>query len=355
MTDFIQRLNPDGRSHLEWQTDKRQEIIPDAIRVVKRRFNEFPYGVLTTNLRDQVRHDPDNGIAYAVLGNHGDSRESAVMHINPYGNGLTDNMLLRAEFVRESLNAVGIRDQNGDSLPVIALGAPGMGRSALKMERRVAYRKTAEGFLGHVAAEYLKVAREQNFGRVAIVGFSLGASLAPSAAVMAEGEGLDVTRIVAGDPANVVKRKPSELFKDFNSEAKYLEKDYTEPRIEHFITAHKEHESELDYAAGILRRAKINLALFKGLTEDRFKDDLFSATYRGVPSTVAYGTSSLVSPSEHTHAAIEKSRQGIYGGDHLVHSVSVEHAHHTWGDRVDLLSTLYAYGLGRLVPDARSV
>lgn len=352
MTNLAERLNPHDAPWVKWDYKNIDEVIPEEVHATTKVFDSLPYAILVRGLRERVRRDPKNGIAYAYLGDRGDSVDATIAHINPFGNdfgrGLDANMLIRSEYLRRAFRNLGITDESGNYLPVITMAAPSH-NSTIKLKSHQ-YRQVAERGFGQIAAEYLHVARESNqrrIGKVAFIGFSLGASVSASAAQMARFEGLDATHIVAGEPPNVVARPTAELRKGFRQQLKNLPDYYFDGGVQHIVEAHELHESMVRQNLGAARRARINLALGKAMALNTFGDDLLGCSQAGVLSTVGSGTESLVSPPFGINATVVGTQRSSENAYRLVRGISVNGADHNWGDHIPLLATFYGYGLSR--------
>lgn len=340
--DLLEAINPGNEPEIYWTQRDIAEFVPDEIERIKHDFNNQKYKELVHDLRKQRKYDTETGIRYALIGESGDSKESAVVHFNPFGNDMTDNMLLRASFLQKSFKKLGITDENGDSLPVLSLSAPS-DLSTIKLDESQ-HETLKNGVIGPVTKEYLKVVKSLKIGRMAVIGFSFGASLATSSARLSQFQDLDVTHLVAGEPPNVVNRKKAALLKSFTSEAKYLKDDVKAGGIKAFETAHR-YENPAIYTYKLLRQAKINYYLGFILAKNTLGEELVRVAFNGIPATLASGTKSTVCSPEDLRINIFPTRSnGMIG---KVHEVTIENAHHTWGDNIPLLATFYAYGLTR--------
>lgn len=314
--------------------------LPDITRVIAE-FDAENYDILTTALRQQVVRDASSGIAHVLLSEPGDSKQMAIMHFNPFGNALTNKMLLRAELCRRVCRASGIKDSEGKFLPILTCSSPHM-RSSIRIKRH--HRKTiSQGSFEPAAQHYLSLAKHLGFKQLDFIGFSQGASLAASTAATAVKAGWPVKRLVVGDPVNVMARSRLQVAKLFLDEYPMLKQVFESRGLNSVKTAHAE-EKMLKTFLGILRRGRTNYALFGGLTQNCFEADVSILQAAGVAITIGHGSHSRLSPLAVLKPLVEVLNAATIAPVELI---TINDSSHSWGERIDLLALFYAHGLSR--------
>ncbi len=178
-------------------------------------------------------------------------------------------------------------------------------------------------------------------GRIAIVGFSMSASVGANATHRFT-DHFDVDFSVLGDPANVVNRSLPDLMGAFNKHgfsevARNVKNAGLRPYSEtqkvdeqkNFVT---EQLGLLRYVGKIASKGKSNMLAANALRRDTFKFDLTAIERSRVPTLVAYGADSAITP------ATEAQRlQESYEAENIswlrVEDSDGE-AGHTWGDHI---------------------
>lgn len=344
MDSLYKRLNPTNSLDLFWDPETIESLLPPEVERVSEEFNTTAYNELHKPLQQQIRVDKATGIAYAVLKNENDSSETAVVHFNPFANGLTINMLLRAEYCRRAFRALGLTDEDGKKLSVITLASPSRS-STIKLNKEHRLR-AAEGQLDAIAAHYLEVVRGLGYKRLEIIGFSQGASVAAAAAAMAPSVGLIPVHLAIGEPANIMTRKKTSLMRHFAASAKHLKPAVRAGRIQAFEIAHR-NETATRYVLGILRRPRLNYVLLKSLSKELFVHDITRALKNGTRITIGYGDITTISPPKIMQQIVTTTRKTSPDATHAIHTVEIKDAHHTWSDQLNLLATFYGYALTR--------
>lgn len=337
MSNFAQTINPENAPVIEWGADF---TAPPEIEAVKDRFNHPDF------VRPDVKvvRDEFTGIETAYHSRFGDSKETAVLHFCPFSCGVSsENMLLRGAFIHDALKETGIRDQYGDTVPIISMSAPSRSSSVKQGLYGKGWEELRNGNFGFLAGLYSEVALKQysSVGKLSLIGFSFGGSMAIERGA---GKNADVTHVVAADPVNSHRRRFGRLtmLNEFGPEAKHLPSALRDAGVDPFIDAHED-DSTWDFIRNVFGRGaySINMAISQGMSKNTLWDALLdNVLYSDRIITIGSGTRSGVAPAE----AVGRIVARVEGDG--VQFVSVDGSH-AWGDRIDQLATFYAYGLGR--------
>jgi pimeloyl-ACP methyl ester carboxylesterase len=344
MHTLASKLNPGHIQDISWDYDAIEPLIPDEVQAVSDHFNATGFNELLGPLRELVRTDPTTGVDYALLATEISSKQEAIVHFNPFANGMDDNMLLRAEYLNMVFRGFGITDNNGSFLPLLTFSAPSASRT-IRLKRHH-HRKTARGEFDALASHYVSVIRKHGFRRLQIIGFSQGGTMAAAVAAEALRAGLQVSHLAVGEPANVMKRTRRQLGKDFNASAKHLNPAIDASGIVHLKEFYGG-GSSVRYVLGLARMGRLNINLISGLSKATFTNDLHKVLKNDTVITVGWGGLNTISPPETMRRLISESRTGQNVHYHAIHTVELHGAHHTWADRLNVLATFYAYALLR--------
>lgn len=320
-----------------------EQGLSPAIIDTKEHFNRMGYEALMAQMPESEVNP--YGVRYLTLAPEGSSNTEAMVMFNPYTNGMTDNMMLRGEFIRMAAEKSGITDENGDSLPLMILASPALG-SRVKMNSEE-WMDTARGNLEVVSKKMLESIRELEVGKVALLGFSQGTETATGASSVAYEMGVDVSGLSVGDPVSAKKKLMLKMLSQFAAQGKNLEPTVQEAGVEPFMKAQGfgEHGSVSSMIKGnmqiLLSMAKpSSIAIGAGMSRGGFDNRLAKALESNgdMLTTVAYGESPLTENDD-----LEEIL-----GSHTdrVQAIRVEGANHTWGDNAGLLAKLYLRALG---------
>lgn len=294
---------------------------------------------MIADLKKEVKEDP-NGTKYAVL--RGDdpeaySKTDALVMFNPFGNTATSNMLVRAEFIRRVAQKEEIADQEGKLKPVIMLASPGVDGSNIRLtqDERQALR---HGELGLAAEKMLKAVEAEEFGYVALLGFSQGADIAVAGARHTYSANLDLDSIAAGDPAGVEARSRIKLAADF-MKALDLKPSLKRTGLDVQKVALGGVVDLMDFGRSTLYRT--NQDLYKGMSIDSFESraNEIIEEDRFRKFIVGYGENSQISKPGATEPMLDRLEMNAGHNDFI--SIKVKGANHTWGDQLPLLAKLY--------------
>lgn len=174
------------------------------------------------SLKDKI-HRSYNGIDIAYL--NGETPDeysdySAVGFFGPYANSI-EQILIRAEVMRAGLEAAGIRNDEGQKIPVVVVAGRSLGSTKYRHLSDGAKKRLKRGDLGPIAAEMIDAIGKFKLGKRAVVevleeavGHSFGASVAIEVASAAK-KNMDVKRIAVSDPADVENKRFTQLLGDF--------------------------------------------------------------------------------------------------------------------------------------------
>jgi pimeloyl-ACP methyl ester carboxylesterase len=328
-----------------WQPDTEGFVYEEAIEHALRAINQKNPLQLVENLITSVERS-EQGAVFAVLKGEQSSEYSssdAAVMFNPFANGASPNMLIRAEFIREVFKYADIRDAEGKLMPVAMLAAPALNGSNLNLSRED---KDAikQGELGPFARELLRAVSEKEIGKVVLFGFSQGADVALAGARTAYSANLDTEALSVGDPAGVEARSLLKLIKDFKAAAPDLEERANKSGIDALKSAREEKWGMTKFVLSVLHphnRFMLAGALGSNTFQDRIQELINEDNLKKI--VVAYGGESTISAPSMIEPAIEKLYEAK-GQDSFV-SIRVDSAQHSWGDQLTLLAKLYLRAL----------
>src|SRR6266478_2698267 len=104
-----------------WTPNDKNFELGVAIEDARREMNSRRPDWLIHELRQNIRQS-DSGVVYAVLKGSRPTQYSetdALVIFNPFANTATDNMLVRAEFIRRVAEKANVRDDKDKLKPVI--------------------------------------------------------------------------------------------------------------------------------------------------------------------------------------------------------------------------------------------
>ncbi len=347
----LETLNPNNRTELLWTPDQDGFVYPEAVNLVSRRFNNTDFDDLVDTADAQVNRDKTTGIEYALWQMPGDSETDAIVMFSTFATRIDRNMALRGKFCDSVFRASDIVDAQGRPLPLVFFGAPaGSATYPLSREQRS---QVNSGDLGPAAAAQMAIMRQKGFGRLALMGFSQGGSMAAAGARVAHEEGLDISAVGAASVPNVKERGAIALQLAFVAQAQNLRPDLDRGGLKPFQQVHAEDYSELKYTLAMLSQFRMNWVLFKGMTHNNFGDDLDQAMqhFPSIRTTISVASGELdsVGIEPETRTTLEDLRHDAeLHSAPIPHFVSIKGGKHSWGDRVKLLSSFYAYALARI-------
>lgn len=285
-----------------------------------------------------------NGIRFAVLdGNRPDeySQTDALVMFNPFANAATDNMLVRAEFIRLVAKHEDVRDDAGKLKPVVMLASPGLGGSKVNLTREEIDEVIA-GELGPVAREMLHAVSELEVGHVALLGFSQGADMAVAGARQGYSANLDTKSVAIGDPAGIADRDATALGLDFMKSGGMKEVVQANNIDAQKIALGFGYGNQ-DFLQGFIPSVLFNRTnhyIWRALGNNSFEQHIQQILDEGKVEklVIGYGAESAIAQP----AKIEPIINALDTNNPTsLTSIKVESARHTWGDNLALLAKLY--------------
>ena len=298
---------------------------------------------LIEGLEEKIQKS-ENGIRFAVLdGNRPDeySHTDALVMFNPFANAATDNMLVRAEFIRLVAKHEDVRDDSGKLKPVVMLASPGLGGSKVRLSREEIDEVVA-GELGPVARDMLHAVSELEVGRVALLGFSQGADMAIAGARHGYSANLDTNSVAIGDPAGIAERGAMSLGLDFMKSGGMKEVVQANGIDAQKIALGFGYGNQ-DFMLGFVPSAlfsRTNHYIWQALGNNSFERHIQQILDEGKVRklVIGYGNESAIAQPAKIEPIISSfdTDQPI-----SVTSIKGESARHTWGDNLALLAKLY--------------
>jgi len=326
-----------------WDYDEVRGQIPAFIRRAVDDFNELSFDDLLGSASRCIKRDQQSGLEYLHLKATSGSSQEVVVHFNPFMLSFDANMLLRAQFLSMTLTASDIRDTSGRHLSLLGFAAPN-GDKTLKLDRHER-RATSKGDFSLLARNYVQVISHLGFKKLRIIGYSQGATIAAAVAVEAMRAGLQVSHVALGEPANVMRRGPLRLGRDFSFANRMLNKAIDDGGIEHMKRFYFSYRPALALIWAFRKAPRKNISVIRGLGKDDFKEQLEALALSPARITVSYGSLNRVCPKRVIEEIFSSARS--IPGAHSMHSVEINRAHHVWGDRLDLLAYFYYFALTR--------
>jgi len=326
-----------------WDYDEVRVQIPTFIRQAVDDFNDLSFDDLLSSASRCLNRDQQSGLEYLLLKATTGSSEEVVVHFNPFMLSFDANMLLRAQFLSMTLTSSDICDTSGRRLNLLGFAAPN-GDKTLKLGRHER-RATSKGDFSALARNYVHVISRLGYKKLRIIGYSQGATIAAAVAVEAMRAGLQVSHVALGEPANVLRRGPLKLGRDFSYANRLLNKAIDDGGIEHMKRFYFSYRPALALLWAFRKAPRKNISVIRGLGKDDFKTELKALALSPARITVSYGSLNRVCPKRVIEDIFSSARS--IPGAHSLHSVEIDRAHHVWGDRLDLLAYFYYFALTR--------
>jgi thioesterase domain-containing protein len=331
-----------------WTPHTEDHRFDSIIEDARGRMNSKNPDQLIHELRQSVHHSAED-IVYAILegdGTEAYSKSDALVMFNPFANAATDNMLIRAEFIREAAKSANIRDDAGDLKPVIMLASPGVSGSHLNLNREDKH-QIRHGDLGPAAKELLGAVAAQKYGSVALLGFSQGADMAIAGARSAYSANLDVAALGVGDPAGVKNRHWSMLAANFLASSGQFDEsiksggiDAQERVIGKNMLSINRNQDFARFAAGAF--VPPNASLWLALSRNSFEKNMEEALENNEVKrfVVGYGEKSHIARQESIEPSLARLHDLVASADNRLISIRVDGKDHPWGDQLPLLARL---------------
>lgn len=286
----------------------------------------------------------ENGIRFAVLdGNRPDeySQTDALVMFNPFANAATDNMLVRAEFIRLVAKHEDVRDDAGKLKPVVMLASPALGGSKVNLTRKEVDEVIA-GELGPVAREMLHAVSELKVGHVALLGFSQGADIALAGARQGYSANLDTNSVAVGDTAGIAERSAIGLASDFIKSGGMKEVVQANNIDAQKIALGFGYGNQ-DFLFGFVPSVLFNRTnhyIWQALGNNSFEQHMQQILDEGKVEklVIGYGAESAIAQPSKIEPIINSLDTD---SPTSLTSIKVESAKHTWGDNLALLAKLY--------------
>lgn len=297
-------------------------------------------------------HTAENGVQYAVFADHELKNEpkvgeEALFVFNAFAQPLSYDRplgvsnLLRGKFLQETLKNAGIKNQKGDTLPIVMFASPHLGHN-LKFSR--GERQTiASGELTPLTDRYLGVFPD--VGKLSILGHSQGANAAVELDNISKNT--DLVAVGLADPVNE-NRKLGDLVKrqlSSNPGGDYKKSGYQSLLKIHQLDdlSTKEARDNRKWqrikrdAKGVLdKAASPNIAIMVGLTKPKFISKLEQAltSNPNAKFVIGRGEKSLITSAD---LGKEIARIKAQNPQAKLEEIVIAEAGHGWAENVRLL------------------
>lgn len=295
-----------------------------------------------------------NGMNFTVVGGGKDrSSEAAILMPGTYANDAWPHILARAEAISYMAAQAGLRDSQGNLVPVVVTGSPSMrSRFGLDDSERSDVRR---GNYDSIAERHQGLLR--GLGRTAVGMVASSQATALAAPFVAElpassfGEGIPV--VMAEPPHGkhrIVLPVVSQLV-GFAREGAAFKAHLKAEDIDVINEIFASGKASPDFERGIAKEHKDNLAIVRGFARGKLGYDLSRLALSGSRTTVVHGSDSLVSRQEDITAAFDEAVKRILdvtgetGQANNLRRLELSDANHSLMDRVGRFAVISAANL----------
>jgi hypothetical protein len=298
-----------------------------------------------------------NGMRYAVVGG-GKDRSSTMAWLMPgtYANGAWPHIAARGAAVAHMAAEAGLRDDEGNIIPVVITGSPSMESTydLDKTERAI----VADGDFAPIAERHAGLLGNLNLELAGIVGSSQASALASPLVEMTRGSsfGEGVSAVLSEPPHGRrydtfgVARQLVNFAREGAKFKGQLAAEGIAVINELFATKN----AAKDFERGIAREARDNLAIIKGFGRGELAWDLSELSLWGSQVTVVHGSDSLIARPADMRQAIEAAREHVkevVGEMHIsvaeLRRLELKGTNHSYVDRVGRFAVVTAANLAR--------
>lgn len=300
-----------------------------------------------------------NGMQYAVVGGGNDqSKDTAILMPGTFANGVWPHLIARAEAISHLAAIAGLRDDEGNIVPVVLTGSPGM-KSVFGLsdaERSL----VADGNFEPIAEKHLRLA--DNLGRYSIRGF-VGSSqgsviIAPLSTRLKDNQNFDTehSQVVLAEPPHARSRRvlpiPRQLV-NFVREGMRFNGQIRNENIAVINEIFASGKASPDFEKGIWKERMDNLAIVGGFGKGQLADDLYDLAINNFDTTVVHGSDSLVARRDDIIDSFDHAVSDIkemtcwpeYPAN--LHRLEVSSTNHSLMDRVGRFALIAAANLTR--------
>jgi hypothetical protein len=273
----------------------------------------------------------ENGQRFKYVGDVDSSRESAIVMPSPFGNGIWPHLVARAEALRHLAVEAGIRDDRGNTLPVVMVAAP-----SLKSTYGLVGREQDDVAMGDftpIAKRHLRVLGTMGFESIrSYVGYSQPAVFGAPLARLAQAN-FDIANVQLQETPNSRKRTILSLGVGMMAiEGMRFKKGMASGKIDVIDELFATHNAADQMEKGVLQEKADYWSMVKGFAKGRLEDDLNSLCVDGVDTFVLWAAGSAVTSAKHTKATVSKVADS--NPSYSVRSLEIVGANHSYGDMV---------------------
>ncbi len=298
---------------INFETDINDPVFTEPVQQINEHLNHLGVGFFTEKA-DFVSANGDMEFYVAHGNNYKDkSSEAAVLMGTPFGNGIWPHMIARAEAVFFQLAEEGVRDRNGNLVPVIMPSAPCLTSGYSNLYERD-YAEIAKGNYYRIASEHLDLYKTLGYKQLAgVIAYSYPGVLASATVNLAESAGVEVTgNVFIGDPPNAAQRPELSIVTGFAREGMSFSKQLKNGNIDIVDTLFATKQAAQGFNRGVIKHAKLYKAIVSGMSRGRLAGNLTDLVKAGIDVTLMHATESKVAPRKHVIAAYEDASSGIW-------------------------------------------
>lgn len=298
-----------------------------------------------------------NGMRYAIVGGGKDqSTTAALLMPGTYANGVWPHIVARGEALAHLAAQAGLRDDEGNLVPVLITGSPSM-ESAFGLDARERD-SVSFGDSSPLADRHVELLRSIKRDPSGIVASSQAAAMAaPFVRALPESAfGMGMPAVLA-EPPHAKRRDFLPIMRqlvNFGREGARFKKQLRDEGIDVINELFGTKHAAKNFEKGIVKEAKDNLAIVRGFARGKLARDLISLRLSGSPTTVVHGTDSHVARRDDVVRAVEKARgqSAAHGVIALlfnrdVNRLEIRDTNHSLVDRVGRFAVVAAANITR--------
>lgn len=295
-----------------------------------------------------------NGIRYAIVGG-GKDRSSTMAWLMPgtYANGAWPHIAARGAAVSHMAAEAGMRDDEGNLIPVVITGSPSM-ESRYGLDKQELLTVT-DGNFTPIAQRHLELLGNLKFDPVGIVASSQASALAAPIVDLMPGSAFNrgIPAVLA-EPPHAKPRSVTGQLLNFVREGQKFKSQLAAEGIDVIDELFATKNASKDFEKGIAKEAKENLAIVRGFGRGKLARDLSRLCLSGSQTTVIHGSDSLVARRKDVTEAIEAARERVLNvlGDtprpaNELRRLELAGTNHSLADRVGRFAVVAAANLTR--------
>ncbi|HSX24205.1 MAG TPA: hypothetical protein VLE74_03840 [Candidatus Saccharimonadales bacterium] len=296
----------------------------------------------------RIANNPDTygPTQYAIIGGGDDRSHNAVIPMPaPRGNGVWPHILARGEAISHMAAEAGLRDSNGNLVPVAVIASPNKTSSygSDKAQRK----ETRKGNVDRMSVRQVTLLDRAGFGAISgFAGYSEGSVFAESFMNIARGTMDTDGSVVLGAPAHASDFNVMEFAIAMGLEGMHFSSERKAENIKVIEEIFATHKAAPDFWKGMWTQREEAWALLKAYRQADLASDMAKLAFLGHMTTVLHASKDHLVPRLPVKAAFDAARKEVgLGSARWLGRIEVLDADHNLGDRVGRLAVLMAAGL----------